>query len=596
MAALIARLGVARGRLGRHLARRPHRHGARRHAEDRRSAAWSSTTSARASRSPRCIASAAYLRRAHPFATLEEVEAYLREIYAPFGKLTDAQWHHMAVHGVVQDKAGLRLHYDPAIVEQFSRPLLLDVALWRVWEHVACPVLILRGEHSDLLLPATVAEMTAARHRRRARPGAVRRDSRLRPRAGADGRRADPASSTISCLADDRRRRSGQRARGHRVKNKIVTTAEAIAIIRDGDTVAFSGFVGSGTPEELIAALERRFVDTGLAARSHARCSPPRPATARSAASTASRTRGSSSARSAATGASCRSSRRMAVAGKIEAYNLPLGTLTQLFRDIAGHRAGTLTKVGLRTFVDPRQQGGRINERTHRRPRARDGDRRRGVALLQGVSDLGGVAARHDRRPRRQHHDGARSADARQSRARDGRQELQRLRDRAGRARLRAGRAQSAPGAGSRRARRLRRRRQARASPSDLRHRLQSRVLRRAQGAARHAGADAARRAQGHRAPLRVRAADGRRGQPRHRHARRGGGSRQRREGAALRDADRRARRHRRPAAERSRLRRGDQHRRRDPSEPAVRLLRRRRARHGVPRHGAGRCATATST
>ena len=37
------------------------------------------------------------------------------------------------------------------------------------------------------------------------------------------------------------------------MKNKIVSTAEAVAIIRDGDTVAFSGFVGSGTPEELIA-------------------------------------------------------------------------------------------------------------------------------------------------------------------------------------------------------------------------------------------------------------------------------------------------------------------------------------------------------
>jgi pimeloyl-ACP methyl ester carboxylesterase len=100
-----------------------------------------------------------YLRRAHPFATLTEVEAYLRDIYEPFGSLTDAQWRHMAVHGVVQEKGGLRLHYDPAIVTQFSRPLLLDVALWRTWEHVACPVLILRGENSDLLLPATVAEM-----------------------------------------------------------------------------------------------------------------------------------------------------------------------------------------------------------------------------------------------------------------------------------------------------------------------------------------------------------------------------------------------------------------------------------------------------
>jgi pimeloyl-ACP methyl ester carboxylesterase len=100
-----------------------------------------------------------YLRTAHPFATIGEVEAYLREIYAPFGNLTDAQWHHMALHSVVQDKAGLRLHYDPAIVDQFSRPLLLDVMLWRVWEHVACEVLILRGEYSDLLLPATVAEM-----------------------------------------------------------------------------------------------------------------------------------------------------------------------------------------------------------------------------------------------------------------------------------------------------------------------------------------------------------------------------------------------------------------------------------------------------
>ena len=54
-------------------------------------------------------------------------------------------------------------------------------------------------------------------------------------------------------------------------------------------------------------------------------------------------------------------------------------------------------------------------------------------------------------------------------------------------------------------------------------------------------------------------------------------------------DADRRAGCHRWPAAERPRLRRGDQHRCGDPPEPAVRFLRRRWPRHGVPGHGAGR-------
>ena len=52
------------------------------------------------------------------------------------------------------------------------------------------------------------------------------------------------------------------------MKNKIVSAAEAIAIIRDGDTVACSGFVGSGTPDELIAALENALRETGVAARS----------------------------------------------------------------------------------------------------------------------------------------------------------------------------------------------------------------------------------------------------------------------------------------------------------------------------------------
>jgi pimeloyl-ACP methyl ester carboxylesterase len=101
-----------------------------------------------------------YLRIKRHFASIEELEAHLRSIHEPFGHLTDAQWRHMAEHSAVKTEEGdYRQHYDPAIGRAFSWPLLVDIALWTEWDKVACPVLILRGEDSDLLHASTVREM-----------------------------------------------------------------------------------------------------------------------------------------------------------------------------------------------------------------------------------------------------------------------------------------------------------------------------------------------------------------------------------------------------------------------------------------------------
>ena len=103
---------------------------------------------------------AGYLTVARSFRDLDEVEAYLRTVHSHFGALTDAQWRHLATHSAAEERRGTyRLRYDPAIAKQFAWPLMLDINLWHVWEKVDCRVLILRGVHSDLLLPRTVREM-----------------------------------------------------------------------------------------------------------------------------------------------------------------------------------------------------------------------------------------------------------------------------------------------------------------------------------------------------------------------------------------------------------------------------------------------------
>ncbi|MBK1697898.1 alpha/beta hydrolase [Rhodovibrio salinarum] len=97
------------------------------------------------------------------FADFEAGLAYIKRVHAPFGDLSDAQWRHLASHSLRPDdqEGGYRLAYDPKIGAPFRDPAQIeDVDLWQLWDTIQCPVLVLRGAESDLLLPKTAQEMT----------------------------------------------------------------------------------------------------------------------------------------------------------------------------------------------------------------------------------------------------------------------------------------------------------------------------------------------------------------------------------------------------------------------------------------------------
>lgn len=100
------------------------------------------------------------------FPTLKALEEHLRKIHAPFGKLTDSQWAHLARFSArtVLDQTGhgsFALNYDPKIIEPMKVSVPLDVDSWPFWSLISMPRLVIRGAESDLLLAETYDRMVS---------------------------------------------------------------------------------------------------------------------------------------------------------------------------------------------------------------------------------------------------------------------------------------------------------------------------------------------------------------------------------------------------------------------------------------------------
>jgi pimeloyl-ACP methyl ester carboxylesterase len=103
-----------------------------------------------------------YVGTVPDFADESALETYLRRVHAPFGRLTDAQWRAMAEHGGRRLPNGrLTLHYDPALATPLRASPVVDTDMWSFWDRITAPMLTLRGESSDLLLPETAERMVA---------------------------------------------------------------------------------------------------------------------------------------------------------------------------------------------------------------------------------------------------------------------------------------------------------------------------------------------------------------------------------------------------------------------------------------------------
>jgi pimeloyl-ACP methyl ester carboxylesterase len=101
-----------------------------------------------------------YVGTSPTFASLAEAEQYLRKILAPYGNLNDEHWAHLTRYSMKElPEGGYGPRRDPGIAVPMRAVPMADLNLWPVWDQIRCPVLVLRGADSDVLLKETAEKM-----------------------------------------------------------------------------------------------------------------------------------------------------------------------------------------------------------------------------------------------------------------------------------------------------------------------------------------------------------------------------------------------------------------------------------------------------
>ena len=144
---------------------------------------------------------------------------------------------------------------------------------------------------------------------------------------------------------------------------KVMAVSDAVReYIKDGATITFGGFIGSAHPEEVSLTIEQEFLESG---------SPNNLTLLYAAGMGDSKEKGLNHLGHEGLVSKVIGGhwglvpklQKLALENKIAAYNLPQGVISQLYRDIAAGKPGVITHVGLKTFVDPRLEGGKINDK-----------------------------------------------------------------------------------------------------------------------------------------------------------------------------------------------------------------------------------------